>query len=187
MKRDNKALYEDIMKGVSKEVKKTLDETICYGNTYMPQGSERYTFYNKLKKQAELYVKISWSFVNNDGNTEYDVDLNDKNVIKQFKKSKTKGLNCHIDSVDRDEYSIWHYMFCFSLFVKFDDNMNIIKYDSDIDRGPYKLLDPVDLCKNITKILDNYTFFKRYIKRTEAYKDMMDNIVHRLGTSSIVR
>ena len=186
MRRSNKELYDSIMRNVSKEVKETLNETIAYDNSYIPRGSERFSFYNKLKKQAELYLKISWTFTNNDGYSEYDVDLNDKNVIKQFKKLKNKALNCFIDSVDVDEMSVWHYQFSFRFFVKFDDNMNIIKYDSDIIRGPYVLLDPIDLCKNITNILNDYTFFKRYIKKTEAYKDFMDNIIYRIGTKPIV-
>ena len=187
MKRSNKELYDSIMRNVSKEVKETLNETIAYGNSFIPRGSERYSFYNKLKKQAELYLKISWTFTNNDGYSEYDVDLNDKNVIKQFKKLKNKALNCFIDSVDVDEMSVWHYQFSFHFFVKFDDNMNIVKYDSDIIKGPYVLLDPTDLCKNITNILNNYTLFKRYIKKTEAYKDFMDTIVYRIGRNPIVR
>ena len=65
--------------------------------------------------------------------------------------------------------------------------MNIVKYDSDIIKGPYVLLDPTDLCKNITNILNNYTLFKRYIKKTEAYKDFMDTIVYRIGRNPIVR
>lgn len=187
MKQNNKELYEQIMKNISKEVKKTLNETIAYGNSYMPRGTERYSFYNKLKKQAELYLKISWSFTNNDDYTEYDIDLNNKNVLKQFKQLKDKALNCTISSVDVDERSVWHYQFSFQFFIKFDDNMNIIKYDVDIDKGPYILLDPVDLCKNITNILNNYTLFKRYIKKTEAYKDIMNTIIYRFGTNPIAR
>lgn len=160
MRRDNKALYEKIMRNVAREVKRTLNE-----NTQFSLDSFN-EYIKEIKNQLDLPADIEPFFTPSVAIKHNRIDGPYFIIF-----SRDEDLDIDYEIIDEEEYK--HFMYnLYQYFVfKYKDEFDYIRFSYDSEQYIYKCYviinnDNENAAENVYKML------KEYIQKVnDEYKD----------------